>query len=143
MKIQPFTDERLTWDDFENRYYLTEKSLQKIGINLRGRLAYNKVSTPDEIIFGFIDDVTDLIYNYIHKHSVNNKLQDDVIAHFEEARKIIFRALVAQAKYVYMNGNLTLSIREEERKNAISPEATEILNTIIPDIGCSLLFTGV
>lgn len=143
MKIQPYTDERLRWDDYENRYYLTEKALIDIGINIRSRLAFNKVSSPEYIINGFFDDITDLIYNYIHKHSANNELQDYLIAHYEEARKVIYRALKTQAKYVLLNGNLTLSVHEDERKAAISPEVTEILNTIITELGASLLYTGV
>ena len=143
MNIQPYTDERLRWDDYENRYYLTEKALINIGIDIRSRLAFNKVSSPEYIINGFLDDLTDLVYNYIHKFSTNNECQDFTIAHCEEARKIIFRALKTQAKYVLLNGNLTLSVHEEERKAAISSEVTEILNTIITELGASLLYTGV
>jgi hypothetical protein len=143
MTIQPYTDERLRWDDYEERYYLTEQALINIGINIRERLAFNKVSSPEYIINGFLGDVTDLVYNFIHKFSANNERQDKIIAYYESARKIIFKALINQAKYVLMVGNLSLSSREEDRKNAISTGTHETLNTVIKEIGISVLYSGV
>jgi hypothetical protein len=61
MNIQPYTDERLRWDDYENRYYLTEKALINIGIDIRSRLAFNKVSSPEYIINGFLDFKSNIV----------------------------------------------------------------------------------
>lgn len=139
----PFNTETMIFDKASYQYILTEEALRQQGVDLRNRLARTRASSPEYIINGILTTVSDMIYNYIHGFSVHNNCQDDIIATFEGARRIIERAMLKQALYVIANGNLNLSVDDNERSKAMSPEAVSILNTNIREIGSSILYTGV
>lgn len=139
----PFNTDTMIFDDIDNQYRLTEQALIRQGEDLRSRLARTRATAPEYIINGVLTTVSDMIYAYIHKFSVHNAVQDNIIATYEGARRVIERAMTKQAFYVIHNGNLNLSTNENERSKAMSPEAVDILNTEIRELGCSILYTGV
>ncbi len=139
----PYRDQYLTWDDFEERYFLTEEALKTNGMDIRARASRNKANAPEYVINGFVRVVSNHIYNFIHEHSANNCYQDKIISTIPSMRKIIYKALITQAIFVYKNGDWTLSPNEWERANYISPQARADLNTTITELGRSILYIGV
>lgn len=141
--IQPYSDELMTWDDITNQYKLTEKALIRRGLDIRGKLARNKANSPEYVLNGFIDTVSEMIYNYLHQFSANNQAQDRIISGLASLRPILYRALLQQAIYMRRNGQLDISPDENLRKNAIAPQSIQTLNTTIPELGAPITYTGV
>ena len=139
----PFNTETMIFDESSVQYRLTEEALRRQGVDLRSRLSRTRATAPEYIINGVLTTVSDMIYNFIHSYSSHNDFQDGIIANCEGARRIIERAMTKQALYVIANGNLNLSVDDNERSKAMSPEAVSILNTNIREIGSSILYTGV
>lgn len=141
--IQPYSDELMTWNEVDEMYYLTEEALIKRGIPLRSRLALSKASSPEYIINGLLETVSEMIYNYIHDFSANNKAQDCLIATVPSLRKIIYKALIQQAVYVLKVGNLSLSVEDSIRSKSIDMNAVRTLNTVVHELGIPITYTGV
>lgn len=142
-QIQPYSDELMRYDELTNMYYLTEEALIRRGIALRARLAMTNSPSPEYVINGLLETVSEMIYNYIHSFSTNNECQDVIINHVEQARSIVYKALVQQAVYMLKAGNLSLSVDENIRRNAIDQNAKTTLDTVIRDIGRPITYTGV
>lgn len=140
--IEPYSDENLRYDENKHKYYLTEQALINEGIDIRGRIAEGSATSPEYVINGFINRVSAVIYSHIHEFNADNKHQDFLISHIPSARNMIFNALINQAIYMYRNGDLTLSIKDEERQKAYDNVALSELNTTLPEIGVSILYTG-
>jgi hypothetical protein len=83
-----------------------------------------------------------MIYNYIHKFNHDNKRQDGIIATFPGCREIIQRAMLEQTEYVLMNGDLSRSVDIDKRAIAIDYSAKETLDTVIPELGFPITYTG-
>ena len=98
---------------------------------------------PEVAIKSFTRTVSDMIYQYIHEHNVDNARQDRLIATIPELRQIVRRAMEYQAVYVMNVGNLYLSVKPEERAAAIDYLAQSILGNVVPCIGTSILYCGV
>lgn len=141
--IQPYSDELMIWDDITNQYKLTEKALIMRGLDIRGKLARNKANSPEYVLNGFIDTVSEMIYNYLHQFSANNQAQDRIISGLASLRPILYRALLQQAIYMRRNGQLDINPDENLRKNAIAPQSIQTLNTTIPELGAPITYTGV
>lgn len=142
--IQPYSDDYMMWDETTHHYILTEKALiEKVGLNLRARMGDRSLITPEIAIKSFNTTVSDMIYQFIHEHNVNNARQDFLIGSVPELRLIIQRAMELQALYVSVQGNLYLSTKEEERAVAIDYLAKSMLGTVVPCLGISILYTGV
>ena len=141
--IQPYSDELMIWDDITNQYKLTEKALIMRGLDIRGKLARNKANSPEYVLNGFIDTVSEMIYNYLHQFSANNQAQDRIISGLASLRPILYRALLQQAIYMRRNGQLDINPDENLRKNAISPQSIQTLNTTVPELGVPITYTGV
>lgn len=141
--IQPYSDELMRYDELTNMYYLTEQALKRRGIDLRTRLAMTNSPSPEYVINGLLETVSELIYNYIHEFSLSNCRQDYIINSFSQARSIVYKALLQQAVYMLKVGNLSLSVDENVRKLAIDNSAKATLNTTITEIGASILYRGV
>lgn len=138
----PYSDELLTYNEFTKHYTLTENALIASGIDLRARLSRRRGTPVSEVINRFVNRVTEVVYNYIHKHNIANKRQDEMIAHSNSFRAIIYRALIQQAEYMLMNGDLTRSIDRDKRELAIDYSTIETLNTVVPEFGISILYSG-
>lgn len=141
--IQPYSDELMRYDELTNMYYLTEEALIRRGINLRARLVMTNSPSPEYVINGLLETVSELIYNYIHEFSMDNEYQDKIINHIEQARNIVYKALLQQAVYMLKVGNLSLSIDESVRKLTIDKSARITLNTTITEICRPITYTGV
>ena len=139
----PYSDDYLFYDEQTGHYILTEKALtDKVGVNLRERMAEGALITPETAIKSFIRTVSDMIYQFIHAHNLDNHRQDCLIATVPELRLIIQRAMEYQAIYVLNVGNLYLSTKPEERAVAIDYLAQSILSNTVPCLGVSILYAG-
>jgi hypothetical protein len=141
--IQPYSDELMRYDELTNMYYLTEQALVRRGIDLRTRLSMTNSPSPEYVINGLLITVSELIYNYIHSFSQYNAKQDEIINRVEQARSIVYKALLQQAVYMLKVGNLTLSVDENVRRHAIDSSAIATLSTTITEVGASILYQGV
>lgn len=142
-EIQPYSDNLMRYDSLTNMYYLTEEALVRRGIDLRTRLAMTQAPNPEYVINGLLETVSEMIYNYIHEYSHFNSLQDKIINHIEQARSLIYKALLQQAVYMLKVGNLSLSIDDAVRRRAIDQNAKQTLNTTIAEIGRPITYAGV
>lgn len=135
-------DDYMIYDRTTNQWKLTEKALISRGIDLRRRLAGRKAMSPELLIDGLLTTVSEQIYGYIHAHAFDTARQDGILASNSEARSLLFRALLQQAVYVLNVGNLSYSIKPEERAAAINDIAKQILGQYIPSIGTTILYCG-
>ena len=136
-----YSDENLRYED--GMYVITEQAVLNYGIDLRAWFANNKAMNPENMVQSFLRKASRQIYNFIHKHSVHNALQDKVFECFFSARKILYEALISQVEYLGSVGNLNNSMDANERAARISADAIDVLNTMIPELGHSILYTGV
>lgn len=126
-RIEPYNDDFLVFDEYSGRYIITEEGLKRKGMFLRPRLERYPAVDANTVITAFCELAAEHIYTYLHTFSVAPHALDEYIAHSKDARMAIFNAEAKQAKFVYYNGDLTLSIKEEERRNYMSPTAAAIL----------------
>lgn len=141
--IQPYSDDYMLWDENTHHYILTEKALiERVGLNLRARMGDRSLITPEIAIKSFNTTVSDMIYQFIHEHNIDNSTQDMLIATVPELRRIIQKAMELQAVYVSVQGNLYMSTKPEERAVAIDYMAKSTLGTVVPCLGISILYTG-
>ena len=138
----PYSDDYMRFDDVTKQYVLTEAALMSKGINLRARLEENTTVIPDTVIENVVQTASDMIYQYIHMHNIDNQMQDYIIAKVPSARQVIYRAMLYQVMYVCNVGNLYLSKEKADRDAAIDVLAIQILNTTLPEVGRSVLYTG-
>lgn len=142
--IKPYSDDFMIWDATTHHYVLTEKALlEDVGLNLRARMDESSFVNPEIAIRSFCRTVSDMIYQFIHEHNVDNAKQDFLIASVPELRRIIQRAMELQAVYVSVQGNLYLSTKPEERAVAIDYLAQSALGNTVPCLGISILYNGV
>ena len=140
----PYSDDYLFYDAGSGHYVLTEKALMEVyGIDVRARIAQTSTVNPESVIRNFTRTVSDMVYQFIHEHNVDNCRQDFLIAHVPELRDIIQRAMGYQAVYVMNVGNLYLSAKPEERASAIDYLCQSVLNNVVPVLGVSILYGGV
>lgn len=143
-KTCPYSDDYLFYNEETGHYELTEKGLiVQGGVDLRTDLAAKATISPEEAINQFAQTISDMIYQFIHDHNVNNDRQDYLIATIPELRQIILRAMGYQARYVFLVGDLYLSTKPEERAIAINHLAQSVLNNTVRCLGCSILYGGV
>jgi hypothetical protein len=135
--IQPYSDEYMFFDKATNRYVLTEKDvLETVGINLSAR------SKSEESKRAYLRLASTQIYNYIHKHNMNNELQDFIISHTETGRAIIKEAMEMQVLLFASAGNLSVLPDENMRRLSVDMNAVAVLERIIPELGTTILYTG-
>jgi len=143
-QARPYSDDFLFFNEQSGHYELTEKALiERVGVNLRARMAETALVAPETAINSFNRTVSDMIYQFIHEHNANNAKQDHLIATVPELRQIIQKAMEYQAVYVLNVGNLYLSTKPEERAVAIDYLAQSILGNVVPCLGISIIYGGV
>ena len=138
----PYDDDYMVFDKSVNQYVLTEQALLSRGVDIRAELSATATVTPESVINDFVRLASDMIYGYIHDFSANNMAQDRYIACIPSLRPIIMNAMIYQSKYVYFNGNLSLSTKLEEREAAIDKTAIQWLGRTVPELGRSILYVG-
>lgn len=140
----PYDDDHMIFDPHINRYYLTEQALLDCGIDLRARLAARKAVSPDNVINSVLRIATRHVYAFIHRYNINNPAQDQAIACVPSLRPIIYDALLTQAVYTLTVGDLSNSVKPEERAAAYHPELEDILGVPVRELGGrSILYAGV
>lgn len=135
MFIQPYSDDYLVYNELTGRYVLTAKNIQD---NYGIVIGDNKIGVQ-----GILNMVSISIYNFIHKHNIDNAKQDTMIAFTEKGRQIINDAMCMQFLYIRQVGYLNRSTDKDKRALAIDEDAKEILSEVIPEFGCSVLYCGV
>ena len=67
------SDDYLVFDELTGHYVLTEKSLiDNVGFNIRARMGEGALVNPEVAIKNFTQTVSDMIYQFIHEHNVDN-----------------------------------------------------------------------
>ena len=133
----------MIYDEASGHYILREAALIMNGTDLRTRLLFNRTTDVATVINRVLSRVSEMIYNYIHKFNSDNKRQDELIAEIPSFRPIIYKAMLNQAEYFIMNGDFSRSPDPEKRMLAIDPTAKEYLETVIPEIGVPITYSGV
>lgn len=137
--MEPYTDQYMTFDETTHHYVLTPKdATDNLGVNLEDELKTDVLN----VLGNFLKQISNHCYNWIHQFNRANSLQDWYIAHTEQGRDIIKRAMEQQLLYVLMNGDLSKSADERERANWFDIQAKEILNEEIIEIGVPITYTG-
>ncbi len=139
----PYSDDNMVFDEELNQYLLTENALRGYGVDLRARLSATSAVTPESQIRYAFYRVSNIIYGFIHDHNANNELQDYFLAHVPSLRKILFKAMLAQALYMFSVGALDDSTDEKLRTMAITNEAIRELNKSVPELHLpTILYSG-
>jgi hypothetical protein len=135
--MYPLIDEHMNYDYENHRYVLTSKFVfDNYGVML------TNLMIDEQLVLPFLKLVSVQVYNFIHKHNVNNLLQDFIIAKTKNGRRIIKEAMEQQFIYVLSMGDIS-RMQEEVRKTAwLDVNAEEILGQTIPEIRSSILYTG-
>lgn len=140
----PYSDHYMTFDETSNRYILTEQyALEQLGINLAERVNERNSNNQQIAVKRILRTVSNQIYNYIHLHCVNDALRDVVIAKVPSARAIVQEAMGEQLVYMALKGDMSRSTEKDKRELFIDENAKNILLRQIPELGYSLLFTGI
>lgn len=143
MNITPQSDELVIFDELTGQYILTEEATLRDGMQLRARLSRKRDVDPTSIINALCRRVSNIIYNYLHKYSLNNMRQNMIIAQNAECKQIVYRAMLEQLAYLLMNGDLSRSVDIDKRRIAVDQSAKETLDTVIPSLGVPLTYQGV
>ena len=140
----PYSDEHMIFDEESKRYVLTSKYVfEVLGVDLEGALSERQAVNAQIMAKQFLTEVSDDIYNYIHLYSANNERQDYLIATIPSLRKIIQKAMGQQFIYSRLNGLLGYSVEVEKQQAKICVKAQETLSQTVPELGFSILYTGV
>ena len=137
-----YSDDYMIFEELTGRYVLTEQALLANGTNIRARLERNRTVNATLVINRILHRVSDMIYNYIHRFNSDNKQQDLWIESLESLRGIIYKAMLEQAEYFLMNGDLSRSVERDKREVAIDYSAQETLNTTVTELGVPITYQG-
>ena len=133
----PLVDEYLDYDYATHRYVLTEKDvLENLAIDLNADFRPDVKNSVEK----FLKQVSTLVYGYIHSFSVNNLMQDFIIAKTEMGRKFIKEAMEQQLIYMLEVGDLSRSPDLNKRALWFDDNARRILEQPIPEIGTTILY---
>ena len=116
--------------------------MEQMGIDLRNSIAEQAGANPTILINRFCEEASDDIYEYIHTYSANNARQDYWISTIPSLRAIIQKAMDKQLMYSRLNGILGYSSNKDVQAQRICPKAIDVLNTVVPELGVSILYTG-
>ena len=137
-KICPYSDDYMTFNEISGHYVLTEKAItDKCGTDIRTRLSDNLTVNPDTVINMLLSTVSDTVYAYIHASSAYPKQKDWLIAHSQELREVVQKAMEYQAVYFQMNGDLFMSTASSDDGKELSKLSKSIL------LNSGLLYSGV
>lgn len=103
----PYSDKEMRYDMNCHRYVLTETGVAN-GLNLVLKNELNMTGSMNEAneINNFLDEVSEDIYEYIYSHSSNRMITEYLLAKKQQYREAIKSAMLKQAKYMKLNGNI-------------------------------------
>lgn len=140
----PYSDNFMIFDEESKRYVLTNEYVrQRLGIDLLNGANERDFANAEIAVKHFLEEVSDDIYNFIHAHNVNTEKQDYLIENIPSLRSIMQKAMGQQVIYSRMNGMLAYSSDKEKQFMAVCPKAKQTLLQVVPEIGISILYTGV
>lgn len=139
----PYNDEYMVVDELTGHYVLTEAALLSRGIDLRARLSKTSTVSPENVVKGYNERISEQIYWFIHEHSFDTQKQDFLILTIPSLRQKMFRALLAQTIFVYERGDGFLDFKIQYKLEAIDNIAKGILGENLPELNKSILYTGV
>lgn len=141
----PYSDEYMEFDERTGRYVLTEKYVfEKMGIDMRSSINERNGINPQILVQRFLTEVSDDVYEFVHSYNpANSARQDWLIAHCPSIRPIIQRAMDKQLMYSRLNGLIGYSAEKSVQEQRICPQTVAELSQIVPEIGRSILYTGV
>lgn len=138
----PYSDDNMIFDSACGQYVLTEKALLSRGVDIRARISEGGTARADGVIENITRLASDMIYGFIHSHGADDMRKDRLIACLPSLRLIIYNAMLYQAQYVWLNGNLLLSTNPAERAAAYDETAKMWLSRTVPELGTSILYVG-
>lgn len=142
--IYPYSDEYMTFDENMNRYVLTEKyALEQLGLNLSEAVNERNSNNQQIAVRAILNRISTQVYNYIHEHCISDCLRDCVAHKIPSARKILMQAMGEQLFYVASKGDLSMSTDLQKRVYSMDENAKSTLLRTLPEVGYSLLYTGV
>lgn len=118
MYTKPFTDDKLRWDEYEERYFITEDALKLAGVDLRARFT-SAGKNADSVVKSMIRLASSIFYGYLHDGSLSTEIQDHFVHHTLDCRVGIYRSLLEIAISLARYGNRFDSVEEAERIVAI------------------------
>lgn len=140
----PYSDNFMIFDETSKRYVLTNEYVrQRLGIDLIGSASERDFSNSEIAVKHFLEEISDDIYNFIHAHNINTAKQDLLIAYVPSLRNILQKAMGQQVIYARMNGMLAYSTDKDKAYMAVCPKAKQTLLQVVPELGYSILYTGV
>lgn len=120
-------DEYSVFDEFSGQWLLTPAAVLKFAaIDLYEELK-DETNTETQVEV-FLREISDEIYSYIHDFATNNEYQDMILGNYDEGRKLVMRAMLAQVKYVKSVGFLNWTTDEKKLTMTINETAKSILN---------------
>lgn len=120
-------DNYSVFDEFLGQWVLTPEAVQKYAsIDLAAEMRDEEY--PEIATTNFLRKVSDVVYMYIHDFAFDNAHQDFILANFEEARKIVTRAMICVVQYARKVGLLVWSTDDKELAKIIPVDAKSILN---------------
>lgn len=149
----PHDDNVIKYDYNRHRYYLTEDAIYKdLGINFNN-IPSGTDANPSDFALRWSKKVSEEVYRYILKDSLNVSWLTFELATVPELRNIIIEMLYAQAEYAYNSGfSDTFSgvdmyrgkvlDRQSLVEASISPAVEDYAHIIIPSLGRSLKYAG-
>lgn len=144
MENYPYNDDYMIFDEHSNRYVLTPKCvLERFGVDLEASVDTNDGANAQVKAQAFLRVISNNVYNYIHQFSVDTQRQDYWIAKIPSLRRIMQRALEAQCLYCQWNGTLSYTALKEARELAVCPEAIAELESVVPELGATILYCGI
>lgn len=126
--IEPYNDDYMTFDEATRHYVLTERAIvERCAVDIRARLEGNKTINPEIVINKLCRVISDDIYDFLHLYSVYNERQDFMIATNAKLRAVIQRAMEYQADYILADGDLFLSLDDNDNGKEINKMSKRIL----------------
>lgn len=150
----PYSDNAMDYKLEDHRYVLKAQYFwEKTGIDLHKVLNPAFSDQPQMLAEHWLDQISIDVYNYVYDCNADNPVQEYWLAKTPSLRDNLRDAMVQQAMYVLKNGDLNMYagvdlktgkvIQREVLTNcALSPNATRILNRIVPELGISITFQG-
>lgn len=143
MKIQPYSDEFMIYDEKSKRYVLTEKCITtEISSNILSEISTFGATSPQSELNNLLKKVSRQVYGYIFKFN-DMKIQEYLINHYESAREIVKQAMIEQFSYIYSVGLLRNSDDKAKQELYFSEDAKDILlNYTVDGLGLPLTYGG-
>lgn len=143
MQNYPFNDRYMIFDEEMDQYVLTEAyALEQLGIDLSSQVNERNAVNPEIMLRRYLKTVSNEIYNFVRSHALDDHRQNELLKVVPSLRFILREAMAAQLLYMRMNGALSFEADKEKQALAICAESKGFLNRYVPELGCSILYTG-